>query len=129
MTSPEELKRLSRRFATEPWNHGNYAVFDEICAPEYRFVDLTADALKNLIQEYRQGFPDLQNVVKEMIVEGDVVAYRWQMEGTHLGEYHGIAPTGRKASATGITILHFRDGKIIRDEFESGSKSVDEQIS
>ena len=129
MTSSEELKRLTQRFAVEPWGTGNFAAIDELCAPEYRMGELTADALKQLIREYRQAIPDLQIDISEMIVEGDNVAYRWVMAGTHLGEYHGVAPTGRTVSATGITMLRYRDGQIVRDVFESGSKSIDEQIS
>ncbi len=31
-----------------------------------------------------------------MIAEGDKLAVRWRIEGTHTGEFLGIAPTNRK---------------------------------
>lgn len=73
------------------------------------------------IARFRESFPDLRVTVEEMIAEGDKVAYRWTMRGTHQGVYEGIAPTGKAITLTGITILRFADGKIVEDRFESGS--------
>lgn len=128
MASVEELKRVAKRFAVDAWN-GDVAIFDEVCSPDYRLGDMTLADLKQAILAYRQGVPDLKATLGAMIAEGDTVTYRWTMSGTHLGTYLGIAPTGKPVSATGITILHFRDGKVIRDEFESSSKSFEEQVS
>jgi steroid delta-isomerase-like uncharacterized protein len=128
MASVEELKRVAKRFAVDAWN-GDVAIFDEVCSPDYRLGEMTLNDLKQAILAYRQGVPDLTASVGDMIAEGDTVAYRWTMSGTHLGTYLGIAATGKPVTATGITILHFRDGKVLRDEFESSSKSFEEQVS
>lgn len=130
MTTPQELKAITKRFATEPWAKGDFAVFDEVCAPSYTLGDgATLEDLKKGIREYRKALPDLTDEVGEIIVEGDTVAYRWTMRGTHRGEFHGIAPTGKPVLLTGITILHFANGKIIRDEFESGSPPLEAQVA
>ncbi|MBK8024233.1 MAG: ester cyclase [Chloroflexi bacterium] len=101
----------------------------EVCAPDYLLgQDFTLDQLKQAVADYRAAMPDFQVTLGDMIAEGDKVAYRWTMTGTHLGEYRGVAPTGRKLHATGITILHFRGGKIVRDEFESHSPSFEDQV-
>ena len=121
MASVEELKRVAKRFAVDAWN-GDIAIFDEVCSPDYHLGDLTLADLKQAILAYRQSVPDLKATLGDMIAEGDTVAYRWTMSGTHGG-------TGKPVSATGITILHFRDGKVFRDEFESSSKSFEEQVS
>lgn len=133
MSSPTlsvaEMKDITRRYAAEPWNDGKFDIFDEACSPDFRLgEDMTVAQLKQIIADYRKGVPDLQNVLGKIIVEGDAVAFRWTMTGTHLGEYLGIAPTGKKIKATGITIIHFRDGKIYHDEFESGSPSFADQV-
>jgi predicted ester cyclase len=129
MSSPQELKSVVRRFVTEPWSKGNLNVLDEVCAPNYRLGEKdTLDNLKEGIREYRRALPDLHGTVGEVIVDGDAVAYRWTMKGTHRGEYHGIAPTGKPVTLTGITILHFDHGKIVRDEFAASSPSLEEQV-
>jgi predicted ester cyclase len=47
-----------------------------------------------------------------MIEEGDTVAARWTVDGTHRGDFQGIAATGRKVRLSGTTIHHMADGKI-----------------
>lgn len=130
MTTPQELKVITKRFVTEPWAKGDFAIFDEVCAPGYTLGDgATLEDLKKGIREYRKALPDLTGEVGEIIVDGDSVAYRWTMRGTHQGEFHGIAPTGKPVVMTGITILHFANGKVIHDEFESGSPPLEAQVA
>jgi predicted ester cyclase len=45
-------------------------------------------------------------------VEGDRVATRWTLRGTHRGEFAGIAPTGKAVSVAGIIIWRVAGGKI-----------------
>jgi hypothetical protein len=47
----------------------------------------------------RGGFPDLQWTLEEMIAEGDKVAARFIMRGTHRGTFFGVPPTGRYAES------------------------------
>jgi steroid delta-isomerase-like uncharacterized protein len=89
---------------------------------------LSVDDLKDAVKEYREAFPDLTCTIEELIAEGDKVAYRWTMRGTHQGEIEGIAPTGRAVEVSGITIVRLEDGKIVEDRFESGSPGLDEQL-
>ena len=42
------------------------------------------------------GFPDIQWTLDEMIAEGDKVAARFTMWGTHQGAFFGVPPSGKK---------------------------------
>jgi len=53
-------------------------------------------AIRDLWVVFFVGFPDLHTTVDDMIAEGDKLAVRWRIEGTHTGEFMGIAPTNRK---------------------------------
>ena len=55
-----------------------------------------------------------------MIAEGDRVVIRYTLRGTHQGEFRGIPPTGKQFKATGISIVHFVNGKGVelRNEFD-----------
>src|SRR5579864_5074318 len=49
-----------------------------------------------IIAMMRGGFPDIQWTLEEMIAEGDKVAARFTMRGTHLGAFFGVPSTGKK---------------------------------
>src|SRR5215203_4630424 len=42
-----------------------------------------------------------------------MVAFRWSVSGTHLGEWLGIPPTGNHVTATGITHFRMAGGKVV----------------
>ncbi len=62
---------------------------------------------------YRQAFPDLRLIIDDVIAADDNVVVRWHAEGTHRGELEGLAPTGTRASVTGIGIGRWEDGKLV----------------
>jgi predicted ester cyclase len=49
----------------------------------------------SIIGMMRGGFPDIQWTLEEMIAEGDKVAARFTMRGTHQGTFFGVPPTGK----------------------------------
>jgi ubiquinone/menaquinone biosynthesis C-methylase UbiE/predicted ester cyclase len=55
---------------------------------------------------YLELFPDLRFEVEEQVSEGDRVASRWTLRGTH---------RGREVELRGIVISRFEDGRIIED--------------
>jgi steroid delta-isomerase-like uncharacterized protein len=123
--SIEENKRVARRMTEAPWNEGNLDALDEVCDPSYRLNDAIGIAeMKQIIDEYRRGFPDMSMTIVEMVAEGDTVVSHWTWRGTHLGEYQGIAPTGKELKGSGITIFHFRNGRIVEDRFESSDPDM-----
>ena len=127
--SLEQMKTIVRQFVVEPWSNGNLNVLDEVCAPNYSLEGQGLSMLKQAITTFRNAIPDLKVDIGEMIAEDDQVAYRWTMHGTHLGEYEGIAATGKPVTFTGITIVRFANGKIVHDQFQSSSPSLTEQVS
>ncbi len=73
-----------------------------------------------LIETFRQfaadahaAFPDMRITVQDMIAEGDKVAARVTMRGTHQGEFQGIAPTGKRVQVRSMDMFRIADGKIV----------------
>lgn len=60
-----------------------------------------------------QAFPDVRMIVDDVISSSDKVVLRWHSEGTHRGELSGLAPTGTRASVTGISIDRWKNGKVV----------------
>jgi len=116
----EQNKELSRRLIEDVFSGGRLETADEILAPEAIGHDPALpeptrgpEGLKAAATGYRTGFPDLTIKVEEQLAEGDSVCTRWTAVGTNTGEFWGIAPTGKQATVTGITIDRIAEGKIV----------------
>jgi predicted ester cyclase len=51
-------------------------------------------------------------VVDDLVGEGDKVARRWTLSGTHKSEYQGIPPTNKKIVSSGNNIFRIADYKV-----------------
>ena len=74
------------------------------------------------------GFPDYQTVIEDMLAEGEKVAARIRMTGTHTGEFMGIPATGKRVKFTGIYIARIANGKIVEHWGEEDSVSLLQQL-
>ena len=59
-------------------------------------IPLGLEGVKQFLTLFRSAFHDIRFVVEDMIAEGDKVAARITMSGTHRDEFQGIAPTGKQ---------------------------------
>ena len=73
------------------------------------------EELKQFLTGLFTAFPDLRFTVEDLIAEGDKVAARWTSQGTHNGEFMGIAPAGKQVTVTVCDIAHWEGGKIVED--------------
>ena len=117
---PTDNKSIVRRIYEEVWNNRKLEVTDELISPSHavQLTDTTdlgigPQAYTRNVIEFVTAFPDLKLTVLDMIAEGDKVVVLWNISGTHQGEFRGIAPTGKKISADGITINQLANGKIM----------------
>ena len=63
----------------------------------------------------RGGFPDVQWTLEELISEGNKVAARFTMRGTHRGQFMGVPPTGKQVTIQALNIYHLTNGQIIKE--------------
>jgi steroid delta-isomerase-like uncharacterized protein len=101
------------------FEQGNIELLDELLAPDYvnrtpATPDLPTgpEGVKGVVSMFRSAMPDLRVAVEDMIAEGDKVATRYTLEGTHEGELFGVPPTGRRLSIKSMTVERVSDGKI-----------------
>jgi predicted ester cyclase len=69
--------------------------------------------MKQHMIEVRKTYPDLKMIIIRQYTDGDTVISEFIMEGTHLGEWLGMKPTGKKLRMTGVDIDRLIDGKIV----------------
>lgn len=110
----EANRRLVKRFYEEVWSRGNLSFAEEVFADDYVRHDLRptkappGPAGQALIAErFRHAFPDLEWQVDILIAEREYVAARWTASGTHSGAWGDAAPTGRRATFSGVNIFRF----------------------
>src|SRR5215208_1824373 len=114
-------KRPSRRYVEEVWKDEKLDIADEVFAETYlshqsdgTTLERGPEDVKKFIMEYRSAFSDIEDIVEDMIGEGDRVATRWTLRVTHTGEFRGIPATGRRIKITGIGIFRFsEEGKVV----------------
>lgn len=88
----ETNKTILRRLLTEAFGQGNLAAVDELVADDFAEHSpppgIPADkaGVKQTVQMFRKAFPDMKLTIEDMIAEGDSVAVRIAMSGTHEGE-------------------------------------------
>ncbi len=112
----DDNKSIMRRAYDEILNEGRLEVADELIAEDMieheRFPGLESgrEGFKTFVTTFREAFPDLQVTVEDMIAEGDKVAARATMRGTHQGEFLGIPPSGNSIEVPVVDIARFADG-------------------
>lgn len=114
--SPQEMKQRLLHLFDEA-NKGNLNVFDTMLTTDFisyggaGLQDLYGKAaFKELYITFLNTFPDLQFRILDTIAEGKMCAARALLQGTHLGNFMGMAnPTGKKISWNGLAVFSFND--------------------
>jgi len=110
---------MARRYVEEVLNKRNLAVVDEIFAADCVLhlpggLELRGpEGVKQTITMFFSAFPDYHITVEDRVAEGDRVVTRLTLTGTHKGEFLGVAPTGKQATWTAISISRFVGGKVV----------------
>jgi steroid delta-isomerase-like uncharacterized protein len=68
-----------------------------------------------IIGMMRSGFPDIQWALEETIAEGDKVAARFMMRGTHRGSFFGVPPTGKSIAVQAMNFYRLSDGQFMEE--------------
>ena len=119
--SAQENKTLSNRVA-QAISEGDLEALDELMAPEL------AEEFKRDVAEIRRAFPDYAGTNVEQIAEGEEVANRFVFLGTHLGEFEGVNPTGKRVEFVGHSIDRVIEGKIVESWVEVDMFGVMRQL-
>ncbi len=111
---------IIRSYIDEVWNLGNLGAVDTLVAADRFDTDgavdtaaMTVEELTHQVRRLRGAFPDLHVSIEDVAAEGDLVAARLSVRGTHDGVWMGIDPTGQEAMWRGTTVFRVAGGKIV----------------
>lgn len=102
----------------QAWNDGDLAVFDEVLAPDFLLYTNNGaypsgiEETKQLLQTLRTAMPDLSLNLEEILVVGDSASVRFNLSGTHTGQFLALEPSGNPVSLQVQSILHFENNQI-----------------
>lgn len=118
MSSLEEVnKSLVTRYIEEIWYRKRIDVLDDFLAPNYkRYLSPLTEPLslggqKQRLAGFLTAFPDVQLKVEDLVADGDRVAFRSTMQGTHQGVFQGLQPTGKKFSVFLVDVIRVENGR------------------
>jgi steroid delta-isomerase-like uncharacterized protein len=131
--SLEENKQIVRRYQ-EIYNSNDLERLTEVVSEDLLTPKIMAGIPQGLggarvaHQMMLAGFPDYQTVIEDLIAEGNQVAARIVMSGTHRGSFMGIPPTGKLVSFTGMYITRLENGKIVEHWGEEDGVNLLQQL-
>ena len=117
MSTEENTARL-RRAWDEVYDRGRLDSLDELVLDDVISHGPDGDVrgveeLKRYLATYLAAFPDTSVTIEDVIAEGDKVVSRYTVRGTHQGATQEYGqPTGRQMVVEGITLYHFKGGKL-----------------
>ena len=114
----DENKQIIRRVVEECWNPGNADLADELYSSSFVFhtegdAEMRGpESIKQWLSVLHGAMPDLHYQIDALYGDGDRVAIRYTVHGTHEGDFQGIPATGAKLELTGHMILRVTDGQV-----------------
>ncbi|PZE91733.1 ester cyclase [Curtobacterium sp. MCBD17_008] len=103
----------------EPFRTGDTTVYDEVLAEDWTDLPLAPGqqqgpaGMAAQIALFRHAMPDYAVEHQDVIVQGDKVAVRNTVSGTHQGAFMGHEPTGKRIEMRTMDVHQVRDGKIV----------------
>jgi steroid delta-isomerase-like uncharacterized protein len=120
----------------EGWNTRDYDKIASRVTDDYVFeTDAVAQPLRGreaflgFVRAFLTAFPDLHFDLTDVVAADNRVVACWTATGTHLGEFRGLAPSRRRVRVQGVTVTHFRDGRIASQRAFWDSASLMRQLA
>jgi predicted ester cyclase len=112
----DDNKTLIRRWL-RMGEQGFAGDFNEYFAPDYRGhlsgqQPQSLNDLKELERGFAAAFSNISYNIEDLLAVEDRVVLRVTTSATHTGEFHGVKPTNRHVTLTGIVIYRIVEGRI-----------------
>lgn len=88
-----------------------------------------AEAVTEYLHSRRRSFPDQRfELIRVHHSDGAVITEHW-MTGTHLGELHGVEPSGKKFKARMAAVFEFEDDRLIGERLYYDAGTIARQLA
>jgi steroid delta-isomerase-like uncharacterized protein len=122
-------KHVMERFTSEFLPTGDPALARKFISPDIVMhfgggTQQGRDMYLGIVAANMKAFPDLKWTVEDMRAEGDTVAIRYTMTGTHEGPFAGVEATGRAIRAESMAFYRLAHGKIVEERAQLDMLSI-----
>lgn len=130
----DDNKATYRRFIQAIFNEARFEELASFLADDYAIKDAPpgstqgAGGVREVVTMFHTGFPDMVITLDDVIGEGDWVATKSTLRGTHQGELFGMPASGKPVSMTSLTMIKFRDGKMTESWVKSDVMALMAQL-
>lgn len=129
----EENKQLVKKIFNEAFNARNMSIVDDLIDPFYVNRGIPnaktgAAGLKEILQQFTDGFPDMKINVEHIIAEDNMVATRGYWTGTNKGSFMGVPPSNKQVRIEYIDVWKIENGKAVENWVQMDMASLMQQI-
>jgi steroid delta-isomerase-like uncharacterized protein len=117
----EDNKAFYSRMTEKVWNNGdsNGNAIEEFYAPDVVIHSAAPgwptgiDGVRATVSMIKGGISGFELGIQFMLADGDKVAAKWTIRGTHSGELMGVPATGKPINFQGVSVVRIEDDKIV----------------
>ena len=115
--SVQEQEDAVRRWIAA-WNAQDLDRAGQLLSPDFVRHDANLPevvgpaAQRDFLRGVFSAFPDIHVQVQQLITQGDTIAARLVIQGTHRAEFLGVPSTGRRITMESVDIFRLQDEKI-----------------
>ncbi len=111
------IEALLQRWLNAGIRAGNVEVFDELLLESVRDrsagqVTYGSEPFKRRARAVYEAFSNIEARVDELLIDGDQIAWRWSVTGTHTGAFAGFAATGRRVTLQGVNLQRLEGARV-----------------
>jgi predicted ester cyclase len=112
------MEETYREVVERVWHERDLRAIDEHFTEDYQAHDPAVPrhkgraGMKLSVTQILEAFADVRYEVLRFIAEGDYLATHWIFSGVHRAEFLGLAASGARITAHGMSISRFVDGRI-----------------
>lgn len=131
--SPAANKAIIRRL-TEAFNEGDLDIVGEVAAPEFVLHQPWGDdvhgpaGLIRFLAAVCQAMPDIQQSIRHILAEGDLVAIHLPISATFTKDFMGIPANNARVETTALNLWRLRDGRVVEAWFNLDTLGLMKQM-